>query len=386
MTTSSKHILVVEDSRPQAERLAGILCKEGYSVRIAGDGLEALYMLTESRPDIIVSDVWMPKMNGYELCRAIKDDSATRSIPLVLLTSLSGFSDIVEGLNAGADYYLTKPYSESLLLSMVKTTLERNGNNSRNGHRHLTGKAALTADIPSGQLVNFLFSTYENAVQQNQMLQQTKRELASLNKQLEGRVKEKTASINKALNGAVVALSAVLEIRDPYTAGHQSRVSRLAYAMGRELKLPEEQCEGIKVSGLLHDIGKIIIPTEILCKPSRLNEYEFGFIKAHSEAGYNILKEIEFPWPVAEAVLEHHERIDGSGYPAGLRDKDIIVEAKILAVADVVESMASHRPYRPALGIEQALQEISAEREALYSPEIVDAALELFRSKRFAFE
>jgi putative two-component system response regulator len=385
---SGKRIMVVEDSRAQAEKLTEILRKEGYSVTVARDGLEALYMLTESPPDLIVSDVWMPNMNGYELCRAVKGDSAMRHIPLVLLTSMSGFSDIVKGLNAGADYYLTKPYSESLLLSMVRTTLEKSGktNGNGNGNRHPGEETVLSTGISSDQLLNFLFSTYENVLQQNRDLSQTKKELASLNKELEGRVREKTASINRALDGTVVALSTLLEIRDPYTAGHQSRVSLLSHAIGREVRLTEEQCEGIKVSGLLHDIGKVIVPTEILCKPSKLTEYEFGFIKAHPETGYNILRGIDFPWPVAHAVLEHHERIDGSGYPAGLGERDIIMEAKILAVADVVESMASHRPYRPALGIEEALQEISAKRGILYSADIVDAALELFRSKRFSFE
>jgi putative nucleotidyltransferase with HDIG domain len=188
------------------------------------------------------------------------------------------------------------------------------------------------------------------------------------------------------LNGTVIALSAVVEIRDPYTAGHQSRVAQLAEAIGREVGLTEGICEGLRVAGLLHDIGKIIVPTEILSKPSRLTEYELHFIKAHSRAGYDILKGIEFPWPVATAVLQHHERINGSGYPLGLTDRDIVREAKILAVADVIESMASHRPYRPSLGIDLALEEISAMRGILYAPEIADASLELFGTKRFIFQ
>lgn len=387
MTTpgSAKRIVIVEDSKVQAEKLAALLAEEGYSVRIAGDGLEALCMLTESPPNLVISDVWMPKMNGYQLCRAIKNDKVSSGIPVILLTSMSSFTDIANGLNAGADYYLTKPYSEDLLLSMVRTTLSKAGDNSGSGEWQLVD-GIIDASTSSRQLANFLFSTYENAIQQNQALQQTKQELAKFNRQLEKRVREKTASIEKTLNGTVVALSAVVETRDPYTAGHQSRVSLLAQAIGREIGLSEGQCEGIRVAGLLHDIGKIIVPTEILCKPSRLTEYEFHFIKAHSKAGYDILKEIEFPWPVAKTALQHHERIDGSGYPEGLGDGGIIVEAKILAVADVIESMASHRPYRPSLGIDLALEEMSLKKGLLYSVEIVDAALELFDSGRFVFE
>ena len=178
----------------------------------------------------------------------------------------------------------------------------------------------------------------------------------------------------------------MVEIRDPYTAGHQSRVAQFAEAIGRHLGLCEEHCEGIRVAGLLHDIGKIIIPAEILCKPSGLTEYEFHFIKAHPQAGYNILKGIEFPWPISTAVIQHHERINGSGYPSGLTDREIIVEARILAVADVIESMASHRPYRPSRGIEAALEEISQNSGVLYAAEIADASVTLFREKGFTFD
>lgn len=386
MPGSDKEILVVEDSRPQAEKLTGILVREGYAVRIAREGLDGLYKLTESRPNLIISDIWMPKMNGYQLCRALKDDRTLNDIPVILLTALSSFADIVKGLSAGADYYLTKPYSESLLLSMVNSILSKTEGNSGTGNGHALGDLALDSSPSCRQIVNFLFSTYENGVHQNKTLAETKHELALLNKQLEKRVKEKTASLREALNGTVVALSAVVEIRDPYTAGHQSRVAQLAEAIGRKLGLTEDCCEGLRVAGLLHDIGKIIVPTEILCKPSKLTEYEFHFIEAHSRAGYDILKGIEFPWPIAAAVLQHHERIDGSGYPSGLTDRSIIREARILAVADVIESMASHRPYRPSLGIEQALEEISSKKGILYAPEIVDASLELFRTKTFIFQ
>jgi putative nucleotidyltransferase with HDIG domain len=176
-----------------------------------------------------------------------------------------------------------------------------------------------------------------------------------------------------------------MEMRDPYTAGHQQRVTQLACAIAGEMGLPEDQIRGLKVAGALHDIGKITTPAEILSKPSRLREHEMGLIRDHAQASHDILKNVKFPWPVATIILQHHERLDGSGYPGGLKDKEIILGAKILAVADVVEAMVSHRPYRPALGIDRALEEISRNKGVLYDSEIVDVCIKLFVEKRFEF-
>jgi PAS domain S-box-containing protein/putative nucleotidyltransferase with HDIG domain len=184
----------------------------------------------------------------------------------------------------------------------------------------------------------------------------------------------------------VNTLASTVEMRDPYTAGHQRRVTILACAMAEEMGLTEEQFDGLRLAGLIHDIGKISVPVEILNKPGRLSETEFDIIKNHPQAGYNILQEIELPWPVAQIILQHHERLDGSGYPQGLKNGGIIFEAKILAVADVVEAMASHRPYRPALGIEAALEEITKNQGILYDPEMVDICQRLFTEKGFTFE
>ena len=177
-----------------------------------------------------------------------------------------------------------------------------------------------------------------------------------------------------------------LEMRDPYTAGHQQRVADLACAIANEMGLSEKQTNGIRTAAMIHDIGKICIPAQILSKPGKLNEIEFSLVKAHPGIGYDILKNIEFPWPIAQMVLQHHERIDGSGYPSGLAGSEILLEARILAVADVVEAMASHRPYRPALGLDKALEEISKNRGVLYDPEVTDACLKVFRKKGFEFK
>jgi PAS domain S-box-containing protein len=195
--------------------------------------------------------------------------------------------------------------------------------------------------------------------------------------------REKLDAIRLAAEATVSALAAVAERRDPYTAGHQKRVSQLASAIAQEMKLPDDQVEGIRIAGILHDTGKVVIPGEILSKPSSLSEFEFGIIKTHPRVDSEIVEGIDFPWPVSRAVLQHHERMDGSGYPSALKGEDIILEARILAVADVVEAMSSHRPYRPALGIEKALAEVMQGRGVRYDAEVVDACVTLFKEERF---
>jgi HD-GYP domain-containing protein (c-di-GMP phosphodiesterase class II) len=177
-----------------------------------------------------------------------------------------------------------------------------------------------------------------------------------------------------------------VEARDPYTAGHQTRSANLAHGIATEMGLPQEKIEGIRIAGSIHDIGNLSIPAEILSKPSKLTNIEFSLIKEHTMKGYEILKDVEFPWPLAEIVYQHHERMDGSGYPRNLKGDDIMIEARILSVADVVEAMASHRPYRASLGIHAALDEIEKNRGILYDMNVVDACLRLFREKGFQLQ
>jgi PAS domain S-box-containing protein len=187
------------------------------------------------------------------------------------------------------------------------------------------------------------------------------------------------------LEDTVGAIASTIEMRDPYTAGHQRRVAKLASMIAREMGLPEDQARGIFLAGLIHDVGKINVPAEILGKPGTLSPLEIQFIRTHPQAGFDIVKGVEFPWPIAEAVLQHHERLDGSGYPRGLAAESVIVEARILAVADVTEAITAHRPYRPALGLETALAEIEAGKGRLYDAAAVEACIALFRNKGFAF-
>lgn len=205
-------------------------------------------------------------------------------------------------------------------------------------------------------------------------------------KQTEDATRLNLTILRKSLDETVKAVTTIGEKRDPYTAGHQRRVTELALAIAREMNLSPERIEGLNVAGMLHDVGKISVPSDILNKPGRLSEGEFMVIKSHPQISYDILKTIDFPWPVAQIAYQHHERIDGSGYPRGLKGKNILLEAKILSVADVVEAIASHRPYRPALGVDVALEEISKNKGRLYDPNVVDACLKLFNEKGFKFE
>jgi PAS domain S-box-containing protein/putative nucleotidyltransferase with HDIG domain len=205
-------------------------------------------------------------------------------------------------------------------------------------------------------------------------------------KQAEKSLQESFESLHRALDQTTSALAAVVETRDPYTAGHQRGVARLAAAIAEEMGLSVDHTRGIRVAGLIHDIGKIQIPAEILSKPTRLTEIEMSIIRNHPQVAHDILKTVEFPWPVCGTILQHHERMDGSGYPQGLAGEHILLEARILAVADVVEAMASHRPCRPAHTLDEALEEIRQNRGTLYDPDVVKGSPKLFTEKGFELE
>jgi len=205
-------------------------------------------------------------------------------------------------------------------------------------------------------------------------------------KTAEQEVKRGTDKLLKAMEDTMQALAKVVEMRDPYTAGHQRRVTELACAIAANMGLSPDSITGLRLAGLIHDIGKIHVPAEILTTPNALSEAEYAIIRTHPELGYEILKPIDLPWPVAEIVHQHHERMDGSGYPQMLKNENLLMESKILAVADVVEAIASHRPYRPALGIDYALEEISKNSNRLYDSQVVDCCLTIFREQAFAFQ
>ncbi|MEJ2592019.1 MAG: response regulator [Candidatus Thiodiazotropha sp.] len=333
-------ILAVDDTPASLRLLSDLLSAEGYRVRSAINGELALHAAIAKPPDLILLDVNMPGMDGFEVCRRIKAQAHLREVPVIFVTAHSEMSEKLKGFDLGAVDYVTKPFQREELLARVRTHLELN-----RLHQHL-----------------------------EEMVEVRTRSLM-----------ESEMRLRRHLLETVSAVAAMVEMRDPYTAGHQRRVADIATAIARELDMPETQIEGLNLAAAVHDVGKINVPAEILSNPGRLTAPEFSLIRQHSETGYEILKGIDFPWPIAQMVLQHHERTDGSGYPRGLRGDEILQEARILAVADVIEAMASHRPYRPGLGIDAALDEITSHRGSMFDPDVVDAALRLFRQKGFRF-
>jgi len=404
---STPHILIVEDSIIQAEMLRRLLVEAGYQVSLGRNGADGLRLAQSLHPDLVISDITMPVMDGFELCRQIRQDAKLATLPVILLTAMGDVVDVVRGLNAGADNYVTKPYDASLLLERVQGTLGRCSQVPGEAKIQLEAEiGGLVHEVRAGpqQLLNLLLSTYSNAMQQNKLLLSTQDQLTWLNNQLQDEVERKSAALvehernlaaerenllrqeaahlrtlHNTLIESVTAIAATVEMRDPYTSGHQRRVAHLALILGKELELSEHALAGLHIAGVVHDVGKIRIPAEILTKPGRLDEAEFNLIKTHAQTGYDILKNIRFPWPIADIVVQHHERLDGSGYPKGLKGNEILIEAKILALADVVESMSTSRPYRQARGIGKAIEEIQGNRGIKYQPEVVDAFMVIHR-------
>jgi putative two-component system response regulator len=335
------YILAVDDTPSSLRLLTDLLHGEGYSVRSAINGELALHAAMAKPPQLILLDISMPVMDGFEVCRRLKQEDRLREVPVIFVSAMSETQEKLKGFDIGAVDYVTKPFQREELLARVHTHLELY------------------------RLRNYL----------GEMVEQRTRSLSESEKRLKNNLLE-----------SVSALAAMIELRDAYTAGHQRRVAAVTEAIARDMDLPEQQIEGLKLAAVVHDVGKISIPTEILSKPGQLTEVEFTLIKKHPELGYEVLKGIDFPWPIAHIVLQHHERFDGSGYPRGLSGDEILLEARILAVADVIEAMASHRPYRPGHGVEAALEEIEKHRDALFDPDVTDSALRVFRETGYQLD
>ena len=340
MSDKSK-ILAVDDTPASLRLLTNLLKAEGYDVRSAINGEMALHAAASSPPDLLLLDIRMPGMDGFEVCRRLKDAPETRDVPVIFVSAALETFEKLHGFEMGAVDYITKPYQRDELLARVRTHLELN---------------------------------------------QLRHHLEDLVAERTSSLRESEEKLRTSLLESITALAVIVEMRDPYTAGHQHRVANLAVAIAREMKLSEEQLVGIYLAGAVHDVGKIRVPAEILSKPGRLTELEFSLIKEHSGNGSEILKNIHFPWPIAQIVLQHHERMNGSGYPDGIKGDALLIEARIIAVADVVESMASHRPYRPALGIDAALAEIQHNSGTLYDEAVVQACVRVFCNQGFSFE
>ena len=323
-----QRILVVDDEEDYRAIVRGMVLKisDAYSCDMAANGLEAVQMIDRGRYDLVISDIRMGPDDGIKLMRATKEKYP--ELDFIIMTGHAldyEFSAIFE---AGASDFITKPFCWGELKAKI------------------------------GRI---------------EKEQQVLRDLREANL----RLSESYDKLKWVLEDSINALSSALELKDLYTAGHQQRVSDIACQIARKMALSERQITAIRLAGLVHDIGKISVPSEILAKPSALDDLEFGLVKRHPKTGFDILKRIPFPWPIARIVLQHHERLNCSGYPQGLSGEEILLESKIIAVADVVEAMSSHRPYRPALGVEAALDEILRNRGILYDADVVDACLGL---------
>lgn len=457
-------ILIAEDDAISRTTLRTVLSKKGYEVVETTDGVQAWVALQEPEPpSLLILDIMMPHMDGLELCRRIRSQETLNPPYIILLTAKTGTEDIVQGLEAGANDYVTKPFNFEELIARInvgqrmltlqseylvelteRKRAEQELRASEAKYKTLihtspdaialidhTGKC-LTANPAMAELLgisrenlegaclhdvlpqdmadvhmnngreailrdeavffeeenqNSFFQNYFVAVpgsDNGNCFQMIARDVTKV-RQAQHELKKALNKLNQAVNGTFQALSSTLEHGDAYTAGHQRRVAGLARSIAMEIGLDDERIQGLYFAGLIHDLGKVSIPAEFLIKPTRLTDIEFALIKEHARIGYDILKDIDFPWPIANIVLQHHERIDGSGYPHGVTGESIHFRAKILAVADVVEAMSSHRPYRPALGLEAALEEIEKNKGRLYDPEVADVCLMLFREKKFTF-
>jgi putative two-component system response regulator len=321
-------ILVVDDDEALGRLIKTYLEMRKFSHFGVKNAFEALQFIGQKNINLVISDIKMRGINGIELMQQVQ--SKYPDMPFIIMTGYAPEYSYEDIINAGASDFIAKPFSMGELnAKILRIAREKN-----------------------------------------------------IRLQLQKTVNR----VKGLLENTVGALGAVLEKRDPYTAGHQQRVGHLACAIAREMGLSAKKIEGLRLAAFVHDIGKVGVPSDVLSKPGKLSEAETDLIRVHSQIGYDILKYIDFPWPIAEMVLQHHERLDGTGYPQGLVGHEILLEALIIGVADVIEAISAHRPYRPALGLEQALEEIARQKGTLYDPEVVDACIKVFIEGKFTFE
>lgn len=480
-------ILIVDDNLTGRSLLSWSLQAHGYNTLEAGDGIEALSLARKDRPDLVISDALMPRMDGFSLCRQWMADRDLARIPFIFY-SASYPSDIDRefGLSIGARGYFTKPMPIDQLIAEAEAQLVEDAGENRlavesedeieNAHREivtrkLEAKIAELKDLntaykrqseeyarlfranpqpmwiydPStlrflavndaavavygyshGEWMEMTIHDIRPGEDKDRLHAQLTTEadiafsdadvwthvkkdgsaiqveVSAHSLEYEGRparvvtaldVTERVKtqareqahlkSIEEAMQGTIAVVTRMVELRDPYTAGHQRRTAALCAAIGRELGLPAGQVDGLTMAALIHDIGKISIPTDLLTKPGRISALELSYIQQHAELGYELLQKVPFPWPIANIVRQHHERMDGSGYPQGLQGDEILLEARILAVADTIEAMASHRPYRPACPIDQALEQVESNAGSLFDSAVAAACLRLFREQGY---
>ncbi|MGD9211602.1 MAG: response regulator [Desulfobacteraceae bacterium] len=327
-------IIIVDDDAAIRDLLVRGIRRSGYECYAAASAFEALDLLVEKPVDVVISDINMPEMNGLELIKIIKEK---HDCDVIVMTGFIEEFTYEEIIGRGASDFVQKPVRIAEFVARLKRVLLERA--LRKEHNLATEELEINLD-----------------------------------------------KFRRAMDGIVQAMSLAVELRDPYTAGHQQRVANLATAIATAMGLPGETIYALRMASIIHDFGKITVPAEILCKPGRLNNLEYELIKNHVMAGYNILKKIEFPWPLADIIVQHHERINGSGYPKGLHGDQIRIEARILAVSDVFETISSHRPYRPSLGQDRAIEEIDQKKGELYDTDVSDTCLTIIITNKFRFD
>ncbi len=339
-------ILVIDDEESIRTTFSVFLTNEKHDVLMAENVESALRSMNEQSFDLIITDIIMPRISGIDLLKMVNEADPT--IPVVIMTGEPTLETATLALRSGAYDYLTKPVSKQQLLTVAGRALQ-----------------------------------YKKLSDEKKQLE---KENEKYRRELEMLLRQRTSSLQASMNTTITTIATIMELRDRYTAEHEKRVANFSADIANSLGLSKRQIDSIYVAGCLHDIGKIAIASEILSKPDKLNHIEFELIKGHVEAGYKILKDLNLPGSIADIVLQHHERLDGSGYPNGLSADDICIEARILMVADVVEAMSSHRPYRPSLGINLAIHEIKQKSGRQYDNSVVDAAVELLIDGAYEFE
>lgn len=510
----SGDILIVDDTPANLRLLKELLTGYGLKVRPTSSGELAIRAARLAPPDLILLDIRMPGLDGFEVCKQLKAIPETAAIPIIFISALGELHSRVRGFELGAVDYITKPFEQEEVVQRIRTHLELHkmrcslqlmvkertqlldttvqalktlsevnqalirsiseedllqrichathdnksfplvwiglndkGTKNLSKISYMGGNTILLEKLieyvevsPTGialtcgntiqcpdintclgfapianQLLNeglssaialplicegealgviTIFSTSPEAITGDALilLQELADDLAFGIAHLRTLAKQQAVEkehliqakqLNKALEQTVQAMARTVEKRDPYTAGHQARVAELAAAIGQELKVSEQVLEGLRMSAMIHDLGKIYVPAEILNRPGRLSKAEWLIISAHPQVGHDIVKDVDLPWPVAKVILQHHERMDGSGYPQGLKGDEILLEARIIAVADVLEAMSTHRPYRPAVGLDAALIELEKNSGKFYDPNVVIACINLFRNKGF---
>ena len=364
-TSQYRHsILIVDDEDSTLNAFKRILADGDYEVHTASNGLEGLNKLhTAQKPySLIISDQRMPMMSGVQFFTQAKGifPDAVR----ILLTGYADTDAVIDAINKGGVHlYFTKPWNEEELLLQIKQSFSK-----------------VEVLQENKRLIELIKSKDDDLLKLRKALNKnTKAKTEDLLSQTE-KLKESYKKSQMILDGIVKTLSKIVETRDPYTSGHEDQVAKISCKIAKEMKLTEEQISAIHVAATLHDIGKISVPSEILTKPGRLSDLEREIIKTHCKVANDILLNIEFPYPVAEIIFQHHERMDGSGYPRGLKGDQIAIEARIIGTADVIDAMASYRPYRPALGVDAAIAEIVTYRGITYDPAVVDACLEIYKN------